>query len=61
MLSLTLLLVFFQSCLALQEERELVCVLLVLLFVYFAFVKFCPFSLSNGDRGWLQLVLVALP
>ena len=32
--------------------------LLVLLFVYFAYIKFCPFSL--GARVWLRLVLVAL-
>ena len=35
--------------------------LLVLLFVYFAYVKLCPFSLALGARGWLRLVLVALP
>ena len=35
--------------------------LLVLLFVCFAYIKFCPFSLPFGARGWLRLVLVALP
>ena len=33
---------------SLGEERELVCVLLVHLFVYFARVNFCPFSLPLG-------------
>ena len=34
--------------------------LLVLLFVYFARVKFCPFSLPLGVRGWLRLVALSL-
>ena len=34
---------------------------LVLVFVYFAFIKFDPFSLALGARGWLRLVLVAFP
>ena len=33
-------------------------VLLVHLFVYFARVNFCRFS---GVRGWLRLLIVALP
>ena len=64
MLSLALLfvfvLLFFSVCLALWSprfgKRELVCVLLVHLFVYFAHV-----SLPLGVGGWLQLVIVALP
>ena len=36
-------------------------VLLVHLFVEFARVNVCLFSLSLGVRGWLQLVIVALP
>ena len=28
---------------------------------YFARVKFCPFSLPLGVRGWLRFVIVALP
>ena len=35
--------------------------LLVLSFVYFTHVTFCPFSFALGGRGWLRLVLVALP
>ena len=35
--------------------------LLVHVFVYFACVNFCPFSLPLGFRGWLRLVTVALP
>ena len=57
--------VVIQPCLALWSprlrKRELVYVLLVLLFVYFAYVKFCLFSLALDARGWLRLVLVALP
>ena len=56
--------VVFQFCLALWSprlgKRELVYVLLMLLFVYFAYIKFCPFSLALGARGWLRLVFVAL-
>ena len=33
---------------------------LVHLFVYFARVNFCPFSLPVGARGWLWLMIVAL-
>ena len=46
---------------SLGEEREVVYVLLVHLFVYFARVNFCPFSLPLGVRGCLRLVIVALP
>ena len=35
-------------------------VLFVLLFVYFARVNFCPFSLPLGVRDWLRFVIVAL-
>ena len=31
------------------------------LFVYFALVNFCPFSLPLGVRGWLRLLIVVLP
>ena len=33
----------------------------MLLYVYFAGVKFYPFSLPLGVRVWLPLVLVSLP
>ena len=42
-------------------KRELVCVLLVHLFVCFVRVSFCHFSLPLGVGGWLQFVIVALP
>ena len=35
--------------------------LLVHLFVYFGRVDLFPFSLPLGVRGWLRLVVVALP
>ena len=35
--------------------------LLVQLFVYFARVNFCPWSLSLSVRDWLRLVTVTLP
>ena len=41
-------------------RRELAYVLLVHLFVYFACVNFCPFSLPLGIGVWLRLVVVAL-
>ena len=48
--------VVVQSCLALRSprlgKRELVYVLLMLLFVYFAYIKFCPFSLAL--QSWCQ-------
>ena len=60
-----LVLLLFQSCLALISsrfgKRELVFVLLVQLFVYFARVSFCHFSLPLGVRDWLPLVIVTLP
>ena len=40
-------------------KRELVNVLLVYLFVYFACVNFSHFSLPLGVREWLRLVIVA--
>ena len=47
--------VVFQSCLALWSprlgKRELVYVLPVLLFVHFAYIKFCHFILALGARG----------
>ena len=62
---LVLLFFFFQSCLALWSprlgKRELIYVLFVHLFVYFACVDFCPFSLPLGVRDWLRFVIVALP
>ena len=42
-------------------KRELVYVLLVHLFVHFACINFCPFYLPLGVRGWVQLVIMALP
>ena len=41
--------------------RELVFLLLVHLFVCFARVCFCPFSLPLGVEGWLRFVIVAYP
>ena len=35
--------------------------LLVHLFVCFARICFCPFSLSLGVEGWLRFVIVAYP
>ena len=35
--------------------------LLVHLFIYFARVNFCRFSLHLGVRGWLRLAIVELP
>ena len=42
-------------------KRELVCVLLIHLFVCFVRVTFCHFSLPLGVGGWLRFVIVALP
>ena len=42
-------------------KRELICVLLVHLFVCFVRVGVCHFSLSLGVGGWLRFVIVALP
>ena len=42
-------------------KRELVCVLLVHLFVCFVHVSFCNFSLPLGITGWLQFVIETLP
>ena len=42
-------------------KRELVCVLLVYLFVCFALVSFCHFSLPLGVGDWLRFMIVALP
>ena len=42
-------------------KRDLVCVLLVHLFVSFTCVSFCPFSFPLGVGGWLRFVIVALP
>ena len=46
-----------------MEKSELVCVLLVYLFVvvFFVRVRFCPFSLPLGVGGWLWFVIVAPP
>ena len=46
---------------SLGEERELVYVVLVHLFVYFARFISVIFSLPLCVRDWLQLVIVALP
>ena len=65
MLRLALLFVLVLSCLAISspplEKTELVYVLFVHLFVYFARVNFCSFSLPLGIRVWLRFVIVALP
>ena len=45
---------------SLEEERAGLCVSRVML-VYFLCVKLCPFSLLSVVRGWIRLVLVALP
>ena len=42
-------------------KRELVCVLLVHLFVCFVRVNFCHFSFPFDFGGWLRFVIVALP
>ena len=42
-------------------KKELVFVLLVHLFVCFARVCFCPFSLPLGVEVWLRFVIVAYP
>ena len=39
----------------------MVCVGFVHLFVYFACVNFCPFSLPLSGRDWLRFVTVAFP
>ena len=41
--------------------RELVYAFFVHLFVYFARVNFCPFSLPVDVRDWLQFVICNLP
>ena len=50
---------------SLGEEGAGLCVSLAFvclhLFVYFARVRFCPFSLPLGVGGWLRFVIVALP
>ena len=43
----------------LMLQREMVYVLLVHLFVYFARVDVCPSSLRHGVGGWLRLLIVA--
>ena len=48
-------------CLPRLGKRELVYVLLVHLFVYFARVSFCHFSVPLGVGGSLRFVVVALP
>ena len=44
---------------SLGEERAVLCASRA--FVYFARVNFYNFSLPLGVRGWLRLVIVALP
>ena len=44
-----------------ETKRELVCVLLVHLFVCFVRVGFFRSSLPLGVGGWLRFVVVALP
>ena len=57
---------FFSAVTSLGEERELGNVLLMHLvffffFFFFACVNLLAFSLSLGVRGWLQLMIMALP
>ena len=58
---LVIVLVLFSIASSRLGKRELVHVLFVLLFVYFARVKYCPPTFPLGVRGWLRLVTVALP
>ena len=51
---------FFLVLLPRLCKRELVCVLLLHLFVCFVRVSNCHFSLSLGVGGWLRFVIVAL-
>ena len=46
---------------SLWEDRELVYVFFVHVFVCFARIHFCTFSLLLGVRNWLRLVIVAPP
>ena len=54
----SVLLAFWSPCLG---KRELVFVLIVHLFVSYAHIICVTFSLPPGVRGWLRLLLVALP
>ena len=53
--------VWFSILIAPLGGEEAVFVLLVHLFVCFARVCFCPFSLPLGVEGWLRFVIVAYP
>ena len=59
--ALRFILVLFSLLSPRLGKRELVYVLLMHLFVYFAHVNVCLFSLPLGVRDWLQLLIVALP
>ena len=58
---------FFFICLfsiviiSLGEERAGLCASGAVFCMLFARVRFCPFSHPLGVRGWLWLVIVALP
>ena len=45
----------------LWEEGAGLCAYRALLFISYAHVNLCHFSLPSGVRGWLRLLLVALP
>ena len=51
----------FSTVITSLGKRELAYIVLVHLFVYFARVNFCPFSLPLGVEVWLRFVIVALP
>ena len=60
-LNIALLFVLVLTCLAPRlDKRELVYVLFVHVFVYFARVNFYSFSLPLGVRVWLWFVILAL-
>ena len=45
----------------LGEQGAGVCASHAFVFVFFARINFCPFSLPLGVRGWLRLLIVAVP
>ena len=60
-LALLFVLMFCNSVITLLgEEIDSLCASRAIV-VYFASIEFCHFSLSLGAKGWLRLVLVALP
>ena len=53
--------VLFRIMIFYLGKTELVYILLIHVFVYFACVTLCLFSLPLGVMDWLQFVIVALP